>query len=440
MATPNYDIDYNAKPFQEVEADKKAALTENEQLYGGMISQSDKFYQQQIDAAQQYADKQTQLQNQQTDFAIEQINQQKEQAKQDYTKEQSGAYVDWQKQSNQYGVNAEQQAAQGMTNTGFSESSQVSMYNTYQNRVATARESYNRAVLNYDNAIKDARLQNNALLAEIAYQALQTQLELSLEGFQYKNTLLIEQANKKLEIDNTYYSRYQDVLNQINTENAMAENIRQYEQSFAEDQRQFNENMEFKEKEYAEGVRQFNAELAEKKRQFNEDYELQVKKYNEDIRQFNEEIARLKAKDAKEYEVEIKNLELKKDQVQLQKDQLAEEKRQFEEQMEEEQRQFDKQMEEKSNPTPAKKYSGGGAVSSGKLSSGSGLSRVTAVNKDADDADSASAYSYLNQLIASGASKDKVANEISIALAKGKITANEAMKLRNAFTPRGVQY
>ena len=31
------------------------------------------------------------------------------------------------------------------------ESSKVSMYNTYQNRVATARDSYNRAVLNYNN-------------------------------------------------------------------------------------------------------------------------------------------------------------------------------------------------------------------------------------------------------------------------------------------------
>jgi hypothetical protein len=242
MATPNYDVNYDDKRFTEVETDKKAALAEVDQTYDGMINQTDQFYNQQIAAANNYAAQQKKIQQEQTDFAIEQINQQKEQATKDYQKEQSGAYVDWQKQSNQYGANAEQAAAQGMTNTGWSESSQVSMYNTYQNRVATAREAYSRAILNYDNAIKDARLQNNAALAEIAYNALQTQLELSLEGFQYKNTLVLAKADKKSELDNTYYGRYQDVLKQINTENAMAEEVRQYNENLKEEQRQFNKS------------------------------------------------------------------------------------------------------------------------------------------------------------------------------------------------------
>lgn len=245
-------VNYNDQRFLDVEAEKKEALTENEQLYGGMVSQADSYYKAQQDAAQEWADKQTQIQNEQTEFAIDQIEQQKEQAHKDYIKEQSGAYVDWQKQSGAYGANAEAMAAQGMTGTGYSESSQVSMYNTYQNRVATAREAYGRAVLNYDNAIKDARLQNNAALAEIAYQALQTQLELALEGFQYKNQLLIQQANMKMEIDNMYYNRYQDVLQQINQENAMAEEIRQFNASLAEEQRQFNESMAWEKQQYAD--------------------------------------------------------------------------------------------------------------------------------------------------------------------------------------------
>ena len=256
--TPNYSVNYDDKRFTEVETDKKAALNEIDVTYGNMINNSDKYYQSQIDAAQQWADKQTQLQQDKTDFAIEQIEQQKVQTQKDYIKEQSGAYVDWQKQSNAYGANAEQMAAQGLAGSGYSESSQVSMYNTYQNRVATARESYNRAVLNYDNAIKDARLQNNAALAEIAYNALQTQLELSLEGFQYKNNLILDQANKKLEVENIYYNRYQDVLQQINTENAMAEEVRQY-----------NESLAMEKAKLAEDQRQFNASLAEEQRQFN---------------------------------------------------------------------------------------------------------------------------------------------------------------------------
>lgn len=235
----DYDINYDDQRFKDVEADKKSAISENEKLYSGMIKDSDGYYQAQIDAAKQWEKQQTQLQNEKTDFAIEQIEQQKTQAKKDYTKEQSGAYVDWQKQSNEYGANAEKEAQMGMSNTGYSESSQVSMNNTYQNRVMTARESYNNAVLNYNNAIKDARLQNNAALAEIAYNALQQQLELSLQGFQYKNQLLLDKAKQKIELDQIYHDRWQDVLGQINTENALAEEIRQFNESMALEREQW---------------------------------------------------------------------------------------------------------------------------------------------------------------------------------------------------------
>ena len=308
MAGNNNQVNYEDERFRQVEADKQNTMAEVDQTYDNMIGQSDSYYQEQIDASKEWAEKQSQLQQEQTDFTIEQIEQQKDKANKDYLKEQSGAYVDWQKQSNQYGANAEAMAAGGFTGTGYSESSQVSMYNTYQNRVAAARESYKAAVLNYANAIKDARLQNNAALAEIAYNALQQQLELSLQGFQYKNQLILDKTNKKIEMDNMYYQRSQDVLAQINHENAMAEEIRQYNESLAEEQRQYNQN-------YTLSVQKLNEEV----RQYNQDY-------NEKVRQFNEEIKRLKDKDAKEYALEIKNLELKKQQ-------LAEEKRQFDAQM-----------------------------------------------------------------------------------------------------------
>lgn len=251
MATPNYEVNPNDERLVAVNREEEQTLNKNNTMYNSMIANSDKYFQEQINASKEWADKQTELQNEKTDFAIEQIEQQKTQATKDYTKEQSGAYVDWQKQSNAYGTNAEQMASQGLANSGYSESSQVSMYNTYQNRVAMAKESYNLAILNYNNAIKDARLQNNSVLAEIAAQSLQQQLELSLQGFQYKNQLLETQANKQLEIKNMYHSQYQDVLNQINKENALAEEVRQFNAQLKEEQEQF------------------AAQIAEEKRQFN---------------------------------------------------------------------------------------------------------------------------------------------------------------------------
>lgn len=258
-------VDYEDKRLTDIETEGKNALAEVEQTYDGMIGQSDNLYQAQIDASKKWADKQSQLQQERTDFAIDQIEQQKNQSEKDYQKEQSASYVDWQKQSNQYGANAEAMAAQGMRNTGYSESAQVSMYNTYQNRVATAKASFDQAVLSYNNAINEAILQNNSALAEIAYNAMQEQLTLALEGFQYKNTLLQQKLSAKQSIQAQYNSQYMDMLDQLNTEAALAESKRQYDQDYALDQEKL-----------AESKRQFDEELALTQKENNDDNSLTI--------------------------------------------------------------------------------------------------------------------------------------------------------------------
>lgn len=374
MATPNYDINYNDKRFTQVNNEKNVALKEMENTYGGMINDSDNYFKDQISAVEKWGEQQKKTQQAQTDFAIEKIEQQKDQAQKDYIKEQSGAYTDWQKQSDPYGVDAEQKAAAGMANSGYSESSKVAMYTTYQNRVIAARDVYNRAVLNYDNAIKDATLQNNAALAEIAYNTLQKSLELGLQGFQYKNQLIIEKANKKTELKQIYHSRYQDVLNQINKENALKEEVRQYNEKMAEEKRQY------------------DTTLKNQREQFNQ----------------QQDLAR-------------RELKLKQDQFAWQKAQAA-----------------------KSSSSGGS--SGGSSIkkSSSKKSSGSSVKKSSSSTRSGGGgkfgSSTTSAKEYLNKLIASGASKDKVSNEIAIALREGAITKAEAAALRKTFTPRGVQY
>ena len=232
-------VNYDDKRFTEVESQKSAALKDLDKTYDGMVESSQKGYNDQIQASKDWVNKQTEIQNDNTDFAIEQINQQKDQTRKDYLKEQSGAYVDWQKQSNKYGAEAERQASMGMANSGYSESSQVAMYNAYQNRVTTAREVYSRDVLNFDNKITEAKLQNNALLAEIAYEGLREQLALGIEAMQYKNSLIIQKTSEKRAINSEYYNRWKDVLSQINTENAQAEQKRQFDANMAFQREQF---------------------------------------------------------------------------------------------------------------------------------------------------------------------------------------------------------
>lgn len=226
------NIDYNDERFKNVEAEKQQELNNSNNFYNNMINESNAYYDNLMNATEQYGKQQQELQQQNTDFAIEKINQAQEQAQKDYLKEQKGAYTDYMKESNKYGANAEQMASSGLMNTGYSESSRVSMYNTYQNRVANARDTIKRANIEYSNQIKEAQLSNNSALAQIAYQTLENKLKLSLEGFQYKNNLLQAQESNRQTINNTYYNRYQDVLNQL---------VR--EKQFEEEQRQFNEQM-----------------------------------------------------------------------------------------------------------------------------------------------------------------------------------------------------
>lgn len=319
--TPNYNINYEDEQFKKVEAERDQALNQNEQQYGEMIGNADKYYQDLIDQSKEYADQQVEIQNQNRDFAIEKIEQQREQAKKDYTREQSGAYVDWQKQSNAYGVQAEQMAQQGLVGSGYSESSNVAMFTAYQNRIATARETMAQANMNFDNGIKDAILQNNSAIAEIYANAHKEQLQISLEGLQYKNTLLENQMEREMQLKQHYSNEWQNVLHQMNTENALAEQVRQANIQQAQ-----------WEKEY----QQKNAEFEERKRQF--DVEM------ERLRKQDEADAKYKA-----------------EQLALQKKQL-----------EEEQRQFNQQYELQKQSYSISKSSGGSSSSSKKSSSSSG--------------------------------------------------------------------
>lgn len=232
-----------------VTTEKTNALNQMNNTYNNMINNSQQYYDNLINNSKDWTNKQQAIQQANTNWAVDKINQQKEQAEKDYIKEQKGAYTDYQKAIDEYGVNAEQRASTGMNNSGYTETAQMMAFNSYQNRYASAKEDYNNAVLNYNNGIKDAMLQNSSSLAQIAYEGLQSQLELALQGFQYKNELLQTQFNNQMQIESLYETKYNNVLNQINEENRLAEERRQFNAQLAENRRQFNATQAAKAKE-----------------------------------------------------------------------------------------------------------------------------------------------------------------------------------------------
>ena len=203
-------------------------------------------------AVEQLMETQTALTNQ----AIAEIEQEREQNEKDYIKEQAASYADWQKQSDAYGVNAEKMASNGLTRSGYSESSQVQMYSDYQARVTSARETFKRAELNFTNAITNARLQNNAALAQIALDAFQKQSEIAIQGLTAKNGLLSEWTSQKIAVNTMYDNRYQTILDQIYREEQMqlerekmAQDAAQFAAQQAQSQAQFEASMQFSQEE-----------------------------------------------------------------------------------------------------------------------------------------------------------------------------------------------
>ncbi len=244
-------VNYNDDRFLKVEQEKQNQLNQYNQTYDNLINERNQFTQQQQDYVDNWKNTQTQIANDNLQHQIDLYNQQKDKANQAYQKEAEASYTDYQKEVDKYSVSRENVVANGLSNSGYAESSKVNMYNTYQNRVASARQSLNGATLQFDNAIKEAQLSNNATLAELALEQLKQNLDIALEGFNYKDTQTQNKLNWQNTINNNYYNRYQDVEDQINYENEQAEAIRQYNENMAYQKEQQRIAQEQWEKEYA---------------------------------------------------------------------------------------------------------------------------------------------------------------------------------------------
>lgn len=265
---PNEQINMQDSRLTTIEDQRGQDITNTQNEYNQMIGNADQFYQNQINTAKEIADRQAQVQNASTEQQIKEINQQREKTERDYQKEQRGAYTDYQKQVNEYGVNAEVMASRGLSGTGYSESSQVSMYNAYQQRVATARQSLADSQQNYDNLIAQARINNDTRQAEIANELARQQAEYALQGFQYKNSLIESRQQQLNQLNSRYDARYNTMLGVMENElQAKRQNFNTYagviqsNKEMIQDINKFNQEMEMKD-------RQWKAEMEMKDRQF----------------------------------------------------------------------------------------------------------------------------------------------------------------------------
>lgn len=227
------DVNYEDERFKNLETKKQTELDKYNQTYDNLIAERNEFTNQQQTLVDQWQQTQTDIANKNLQHQTDLYNQQKQKAEESYREEARASYDDYLDEIDRYGVSRENMVANGLSNSGYSETSRTNMYVAYQNRVASARASLKDAQLQFDNALKEAQLANNLAKAELALQTLQQKLDIALEGFNYKDTQTQNKLNWQNEINNNYYNKYQDVLDQINYENQQKEAIRQWEEQMA---------------------------------------------------------------------------------------------------------------------------------------------------------------------------------------------------------------
>ena len=218
---------------------KQDAINQSNNMYEGLLNDNQNIYNQQLDYANQYEQTQNNALDQQLAYQENLINQQKQEAQQIKETEEKKALNDYTSFVNPYGYQAEQFASQGLANSGVSETAKLGGFNTYQNRLATANKAMQDAFTEYDNAINEARLNNDVQKAQNALTKLQMQLEYAQNYYSNKSTISQNQLSNNQALDSEYYNRYQTEYNNIQAEIEREEAIRQFNKQLALQQQQF---------------------------------------------------------------------------------------------------------------------------------------------------------------------------------------------------------
>jgi hypothetical protein len=251
-----------------LDSQKQAELDSYNTNYNNQLNEYNSLLEQQQQNVDTWAENQKQAQQAQTDFELSLIEQQKAETQKQTDAEMGDAYIDYQKGINQFGGNAEIMAANGLTGTGFSKNEQIAMNITYQNRVSTAKAALTKANTEYSNQIQQALLNNDATLADIAYQQMVQSYQIALQGFEYKNTMYNNKLNYETSLNESYYNKKLDLQSRIDNYTTQIASIQQYQDELEqqkEENRQWWAN-------YNENKRQFNEQMAEEKRQYNQTY------------------------------------------------------------------------------------------------------------------------------------------------------------------------
>lgn len=210
------------------EINKNNAIANANNVYDNLINQNKDILAKNENYLDQYYDKNVDIANKNTDFEINLLNQQQQQAEKNYQKQARTINSDYQKSANQYGVDAEVIASNGLSSSGYSEYSNINKYAKAQQQLSAIRSQNELAYQEFENQKSKARLENDSTIAQFGFDVLKQRLEAQLKEFQYNSDLTLNKLTTSQDLTNDYYSRYMDIVNQINWEKEQAESKRQF--------------------------------------------------------------------------------------------------------------------------------------------------------------------------------------------------------------------
>lgn len=149
--------------------------------------------------------------NKQTEMNVAELEKNKQEIDKDVDKTNKALYAEYRKASNPYGAVAENLASQGLGNSGYAETTQTNLYNTYQRNITDTLNNARDLKADFDFQISKARQTGDITLAQNALEIYNQKMQLLTQEYELKNNR-----------EQFLYQKEQNALSQSNWEKEWA--------------------------------------------------------------------------------------------------------------------------------------------------------------------------------------------------------------------------
>lgn len=192
----------------------------------------DRLQQEQNSLLEQQETKQQEMIDNQTQLNINELERNKNKLDKETVKTNQGLYTEYKKQSNQFGASAEQLARQGLGNSGYAETTETSLFNTYQKNVTETLNNSRDLKADFDFQISQTMKQADVQKANASLEIYAQRLQLATQLFQFRKDreqFLYSQDRDRIS-DEQWQKTFDEQMRQNELENEWKQRTFDYQQ------------------------------------------------------------------------------------------------------------------------------------------------------------------------------------------------------------------